>query len=108
MVVKQFEIYLVSLDPTKGSEMQKTRPCMVISPNEMNSSLNTVIAIPLTSTKKDYPTRVNCIFNKKSGQVAIDQMRAMDKSRLLKKLGVINDDTFIEEVLGVLQEMFSL
>ena len=106
--IKQFEVYLIALDPTKGSEIQKTRPCVIISPNEVNNFLNTVIAIPLTSTKKDYPTRVNCTFNGKDGQVAIDQMRALDKSRLIKKLGAINDSVFIEEVLTVLQEMFSL
>ncbi|MCD6011943.1 MAG: death on curing protein [Flavipsychrobacter sp.] len=108
MVVKQFEVYLVSLDPTKGSEIRKTRPCVVISPNEMNDFLNTVLVIPLTSTKRAYPTRVDCTFENKEGQVAIDQMRAVDKIRLVKKLGHFKDKTFMQDVMNVLQKMFSL
>ena len=108
MVIKQFEVYLVTLDPAKGSEIQKTRPCVIISPNEINTFLNTVIIIPLTSTKKAYPTRVNCVFENKEGQVAIDQMRAVDKSRLVKKLGAFKDTAFMEKVLNVLQQMFAI
>jgi mRNA interferase MazF len=108
MVVKQFEVYLVALDPTKGSEIQKTQPCVIISPNEMNGFLNTVFIIPLTSTKKAYPTRVNCTFENKEGQVAIDQMRAVDKVRLIKKLGSFKDRAFMEQVLNLLKEIFSL
>ena len=108
MVVKRFEVYLVILDPAKGSEIQKTRPCLVVSPNEMNNSLDTILAVPLTSTIRNYPTRVDCSFKNKNGQLAIDQMRALDKSRLIKRLGVINDRVVIESVLNVLQEIFAL
>src|ERR1700722_7991396 len=102
MVEKQFEVYLVTLDPTKGSEIQKTRPCLVISPNEMNNFLNTVFIIPLTTTKRNYPTRINCTFENKEGQIAIDQMRAVDKVRLVKKLGSFKDRLFMEQVVNVL------
>ena len=108
MVIKQFEVYLVMLDPTKGSEIQKTRPCVIISPNEMNNCLNTVFVIPLTSTVKAYPTRVNCTFDNKAGQVAIDQMRAVDKVRLVKKLGSFKDRAFMEQVMNILKNMFTL
>lgn len=108
MVVKQFEVYLVELDPTMGSEIKKTRPCVIISPNEMNNFLNTVFVIPLTSTKKAYPTRVDCTFENKEGQVAIDQMRAVDKVRLVKKLGSFKDRAFMEEVTNILKDMFTL
>lgn len=108
MVVRQFEVYLVALDPTKGSEIQKTRPCVVVSPNEMNNFLNTVFVVPLTSTIKAYPTRVNCTFENKQGQVAIDQLRAVDKVRLVKKLGAFKDKAFTEEVMNILKEIFSL
>lgn len=80
---------------------------MVISPDEVNRHLNTVIVIPLTSTIKNYPTRVSRIFDNKKGQLAIDQMRAVDKMRLKKKVGSFNDHEFIKEVLTVLQDMFS-
>ena len=108
MVVKQFEVYLVALDPTKGSEIQKTRPCVVVSPNDMNNFLNTVFIIPLTSTKKNFPTRVNCTFDHKEGQVAIDQMRAVDKIRLVKKIGAFKDKSFMEQVMNVIKEFFTL
>lgn len=108
MVVKQFEVYLVLLDPTKGSEIRKTRPCVVISPDEMNNFLKTVLVIPLTSTKRAFPTRVDCIFDNKEGQVAIDQMRAVDKIRLVKKLGAFYDEEFMGDVMAVLQKMFRL
>ena len=108
MVIKQFEVYLARLNPVIGSEIQKTKPCMIISPTDINQYLNTVLIIPLTSSKRSYPTRVNCVFDNKSGQVAIDQMRAVDKSRLVKKLGAFKEDTFINEVLSILQDLFSL
>ena len=107
MVVMQFEVYYVALDPTMGSEIQKTRPCMVISPDVMNRSLNTVFIIPLTSTIRAYPTRVNCNFNKKNGQLAVDQLRAVDKVRLVKRLGAISDKKVLAETLDLLQEIFS-
>lgn len=104
--VKRFEIYLISLDPTKGSEIRKTRPCLVISPNEMNKHIKTVIIAPLTSTIKNYPTRITTTFQRKRGQIVLDQIRTIDKGRLIKKLGSIRTSTE-EEVLTILQEMFS-
>jgi mRNA interferase MazF len=106
MVIRRFEVYLVNLDPTLGSEIQKTRPCLVISPDEMNDHINTVIVAPMTTKGRDYPTRVNCPFEGKEGQVVLDQIRTVDKIRLVKKLGKINAGTQ-KAVLAVLMEMFS-
>lgn len=106
MVVKRFEVYLINLDPTVGSEIQKTRPCLVISPDEMNNHIATVIVAPMTTKGRDYPTRVNCQFEGKSGQIVLDQVRTVDKGRLVKRLGKISTDTQTE-VLAVLSEMFS-
>ena len=106
MVVKRFEVYLVNLDPTIGSEIQKTRPCLIISPDEMNSTIATVIVAPMTTTGRDYPSRVNCQFEGKAGQIVLDQIRTVDKSRLVKKLGII-DAAAQNEVLAVLLEMFA-
>lgn len=105
-VVKRFEVYLVNLDPTLGSEIQKTRPCLIISPDEMNDHIATVIVAPLTTKGRDYPTRVNCQFEGKVGQVVLDQIRTVDKVRLVKMLGKINASTQ-KEVLVVLMEMFA-
>ncbi|GAB3729421.1 type II toxin-antitoxin system PemK/MazF family toxin [Spirosoma lituiforme] len=91
VVVNRFDVWLVSLDPTKGSEIAKTRPCVIISPDPVNRYLNTVIIAPLTSTQKPYPTRVDCQFDGRDGQVALDQVRTIDKSRLLKKIGQLGD-----------------
>src|ERR1700688_222940 len=88
MVVKRFEVWLVSLDPTIGSEIQKTRPCLVVSPDEANEYLNTVIVAPMTTTERPYPTRVAINFQSKRGQVALDQIRAIDRQRLVRKLGL--------------------
>jgi mRNA interferase MazF len=104
--VRRFDVHLISLDPTKGSEIKKTRPCVIISPNEMNKHIRTVIIAPMTSTIKPYPTRVTTTFQGKKGQIVIDQIRTVDKSRLVKKLGSISS-TAEEKVLSVLQEMFS-
>lgn len=104
-VVSQFEVYLVNLDPTAGSEIKKTRPCVIISPNEM-SGLNTVIIAPMTSTCKLYPTRIPVSFGKKEGYIVLDQIRTVDKSRLLKMLGTIEKET-AHNVLKILQEMFT-
>ncbi len=93
MVIDRFAVYLVELDPTKGSEIAKTRPCVVVSPNVVNHRLRTIIVAPLTSTIKPYPTRVNCEFDGKQGQVALDQIRVVDKVRLRKNLGQLADDT---------------
>ena len=81
------DVYLVDLNPTKGAEIKKTRPAVIISPDEMNSTIKTVIIAPLTSTIRAYPFRVECTFQKKNGQLALDQIRSLDKKRLIKKLG---------------------
>ena len=106
MVVKRFEVYLVNLDPTLGSEIQKTRPCLIISPDEMNDHIATVIVAPMTTKGRMYPTRVNCQFEGKEGQVVLDRIRTVDKIRLVKKIGKINASTQ-KEVLVVLMEMFA-
>ena len=106
LVVKRFDVYLINLDPTVGSEIQKTRPCLVISPDEMNHHIRTVIVAPMTSAEKDYPTRVSCTFRKKQGQVVLDQIRTLDKSRLIKKLGTIDSKAQLE-VISTLQRMFA-
>ena len=106
VVVKRFEVYLVNLDPTIASEIQKTRPCLVISPDEMNRTIATVLIAPMTTKGRDYPTRVNCQFEGKAGQIVLDQIRTVDKIRLLKKLGKINPSEQ-NEVLAVLSEMFA-
>jgi mRNA interferase MazF len=106
MVVKRFEVYLVNLDPTIGSEIQKTRPCLVISPDEMNEHIATVIVAPMTTKGRDYPSRVNCQFQEKDGQVVLDQIRTVDKLRLVKNLGKIDASTQ-RDVLAVLAEMFA-
>ena len=88
MVVKRFEVYLINLDPTVGSEIQKTRPCLVISPDEMNRFIRTVIVAPMTTRGAAYPTRVVCRFQGKQGQVVLDQIRTVDKTRLARRLGL--------------------
>lgn len=100
------EIYLVQLDPTRGSEIRKTRPCLVVSPDEMNRYLRTVVVAPLTTGGQAYPWRVSCRFQSRSGFVAIDQLRTVDSERLLKRLGKIGAGP-LTAVLGVLQEMFA-
>jgi mRNA interferase MazF len=106
MVVRRFDVYLVNLDPTIGSEIQKTRPCLIISPNEMNHSIATVIVAPMSTRGRDYPSRVNCTFEGKEGQVILDQIRTVDKRRLVKKLGVVAEETQ-SQVISVLLEMFA-
>ncbi len=93
MVIARFEIWLVLLDPTQGSEISKTRPCLVVSPDVLNRRLNTVMVAPLTSTRKAYPSRVDCQFDGQHGQVALDQTRAVDKSRFVKQLGSLDETT---------------
>lgn len=104
--VSRFDIFLISLDPTKGSEIKKTRPCVVISPDEMNRNIRTVIVAPMTSSKRNYPTRVNLMFQNKSGQIVLDQIRTVDQQRLIKKLGSISSSTQTK-VLQILQELFA-
>lgn len=103
---RQDEVWLVTLDPSQGSEIQKTRPCLVISPDEMNQHLRTVVVAPMTTVHRPYPTRVPVRFQGKSGQVAVDQLRAVDKGRMLRKLGRVSAAT-CQAVSSVLQEMFS-
>ena len=106
-MVNRFDVYLVALDPTLGSEIKKTRPCVVISPDEMNRHLNTVIIAPLTSTRKNYPTRVGVSFQGKKGDIVLDQIRTVDKKRLVKKLGEVSGKAQ-SETSRLLVEMFEL
>ena len=106
VVVKRFEVYLINLDPSIGSEIQKTRPCLVISPDEMNAHIATVIVAPMTTRGREYPTRVKCKFQGKAGQIVLDQIRTVDKGRLVKKLVRINSATQ-KQVLTVLFEMLA-
>ena len=106
MVVQRFDVYLVALDPTVGYEIRKTRPCLVVSPDEMNAYIETVIVAPMTSTSRPYPSRIDCSFADKPGQVILDQLRAVDKTRLVKKLGTI-DEPVQEAVLEALQKIFA-
>jgi mRNA interferase MazF len=99
------EVWLVSLDTTRGSEIKKTRPCLVVSPDEMNQHLQTAIVAPMTTTMRPYPTRVRVVFQGKNGQVALDQLRALDRERLVRKLGSISSGT-AQVVSAVLVEMF--
>ncbi len=105
MVINRFEVYLVNLDPTIGSEIQKTRPCLVISSDEINHHLRTTIVAPMTTKSRPYPSRVPCRFKGKSGWVVLDQIRTVDQSRLVKRLGRLDGKT-AAKVLGLLQEMF--
>jgi mRNA interferase MazF len=106
LVISRSEVYLVALDPTVGSEIQKTRPCLVISPDEMNHFIRTVIIAPMTTKGRPYPTRIPCRFQNTEGQVVLDQVRAVDSARLVRRLGMIDPAT-METVLSTLQEMFS-
>jgi len=106
MVVMRFEVYLVNLDPVVGSEIRKTRPCVIISPDEMNAHIATVIVAPMTTKGRSYPTRITCKFQGKEGQVVLDQIRTVDKSRLVKCLGML-DEAAKSLVLSTLSEMFA-
>ena len=106
MVVARFEVYLVRLDPTQGHGIRKTRPCVVISPDEMNRHIGTVIVAPLTTKGRPYPTHIPVRFQRKSGQVILDQIRTINKTRLVHRLGRISDKA-VREVLAVLGEMFA-
>ncbi len=103
--VNRFDVFLVSLDPTVGHEIQKTRPCLVLSPDEMNHHISTVIIAPMTTKGRQYPTRIPCTFKGTKGQIALDQLRTVDKRRLVKRLGVISPETQAK-TLAVLQELF--
>ncbi len=105
MEVSQYEIVLVNLEPTRGSEIRKTRPCLVVSPDEMNKYLRTVVIAPMTTAGKAYPTRVPIVHNKKKGSAAIDQIRTIDKGRVLKVLGKISKEE-IDRCKAVIRETF--
>lgn len=104
MDIKQYHVYLINLDPTVGHEIKKTRPCIVISPDEMNNNIQTLIIAPMTTKSHDYPTRVQLTFQKKKGFIILDQIRTIDKKRIIKELGKISDKTVLE-IKSVLQEM---
>jgi mRNA interferase MazF len=105
VVISRFEVYLVNLDPTQGSEIKKTRPCLVVSPDEMNHSIRTAIVAPMTTKDKQYPTRIPVTFKGKTGQIVLEQIRTIDKTRLVKKLGEISTPT-AKKVAAMLSEMF--
>ena len=105
MEIKQYELVLVNLDPTVGSEMKKTRPCAVISPNEMNKYLQTIVVAPLTSSSKPYPTRVEFKQAKTKGWIVLDQIRTVDRTRIVKKLGNLTTSE-IEAVKTVIMETY--
>ena len=106
MVIKRFEIYWVNLDPTIGREIKKTRPALVISPNEVNNALGTILVAPITSSRRIFPTRIAFELNKKENYIALDQIRAVDKVRLNKKISVLNQET-AQSVCETLQELFA-
>ena len=106
LVAKRFDIFLVNLDPTVGSEIKKTRPCVVISPNEMNRWVKTVIIAPMTTKGREYPTRIICRFQGKSGQIVLDQIRTVDKVRLVRKLGKLHKSEQ-RAVLDTLAQLFA-
>jgi mRNA interferase MazF len=106
MVANRFDVYLINLDPTVGSEIQKTRPCVIISPDEMNRHIRTVIITPMTTAGKDYPTRIACIFKDKKAQIVLDQIRTIDKIRLIKKIGALDSETQLRTIT-VLQQLFA-
>jgi len=102
---RQDEVWLADLDPTRGAEIQKTRPCLIISPDSMNQHLRTVLIAPMTTTMRPYPTRVALRFQGKPGQIALDQLRAIDRQRLIRRLGKLSEET-AQSVAALLIEMF--
>lgn len=105
MELVQYQIVLVNLDPTVGSEIKKTRPCVIVSPNEMNKFLNTIVIAPMTSTSKAYPTRISVNHNQQSGWIVIDQIRTVDRKRIIKILGELSEKEIIK-VKDVIKETF--
>ena len=105
MEIKQYEIFLVNLEPTLGSEIKKTRPCVVISPDEMNKHLRTVVIAPMTTSSKNYPTRVEIKHDNKIGWVVLDQVRTIDKQRIIKNLGKLSKPE-IKEVKSIIKETY--
>jgi len=106
MVMERFGIHLVTLDPAIGAETAKTRPCVILSPNELNRAVATIIIAPMTTVRRGWPTRVPVEFQGKRGEIALDQLRAVDKSRLVKRLGRLDDET-AQEALQALNELFA-
>jgi mRNA interferase MazF len=106
VVVRRFDVYLVSLDPTVGVEIKKTRPCVIVSPDEMNDYVATVIVAPMTTKGRTYPTRIACRFAGKEGQIVLDQLRSVDKSRLVRYLGRLGRQTQ-DDVLDMLSAIFA-
>ena len=105
MELKQYQIVLINLDPTVGSEIKKTRPCVIISPDEMNKYLQTIVVAPMTSSDKSYPTRVEVFHNKTKGQIALDQIRTVDRQRIIKVLGNLNEKETVK-VKEVIRETY--
>ncbi len=106
MEVSRFDVLLITLDPTQGHEIRKTRPCLVVSPDEMNRYISTLIVAPMTTKSRDYPTRISCTFQGKHGQIVLDQLRTIDKLRIVKKLGRLSETTQ-RKVLSALSELFA-
>jgi mRNA interferase MazF len=105
MVVKRFDVWLINLDPTVGSEIKKTRPGVIVSPDEMNNNINTIIIAPMTTKCNSYPTRINFNFQSKNGQIVLDHIRTIDKTRLVKYLGKISESEAFETI-KILNEIF--
>jgi mRNA interferase MazF len=106
VVAQRFDVYLVNLDPSLGSEIRKTQPCVIVSPNEMNRYLLTVIVAPMTTKGHSYPSRIACRFGGKQGQIVLDQMRTIDRARLVKRLGKISAAVQLQ-ILATLSELFA-
>ncbi|HAJ95440.1 MAG TPA: growth inhibitor PemK [Actinobacteria bacterium] len=104
MVINQYDVFWVDLNPTIGHEIKKVRPCIIISPNEMNSNIDTVIIAPMTTKSRNYPTRIKIDFNKKTGWVVLDQIRTIDKIRLKEKAGNLREEEIVN-IKGILKEM---
>jgi len=104
MVISQYDVFLVNLDPTPGHEIKKTRPCLIVSPDEMNRHISTVIIAPMTTRSRAYPTRVEVTFQRKSGWIVLDQIRTVDRKRLVKRLGAITGPAILN-VKATLSEM---
>ena len=105
-VPQRGDVYLVALNPTRGGEINKTQPCAIVSPNELNNALSTFLIAPMTTGGHEYPFRVSCQFQEKQGYVVLDQIRAVDRRRLIRRLGQLDRET-MDKVLGILQEMFT-
>jgi mRNA interferase MazF len=106
-IVRRGDVFLVILDPTRGGEIQKTRPCVVVSPDELNDHLRTFIVAPLTTGSHPYPFRIPCRFEGRAGYIVLDQIRTVDRERLVRKLGKLSPST-LRRTLAILQEMFAL